>query len=302
MSLPSLNSLRTFESAARLKSFALAAEELYVSPSAVSHQIRLLERRLGVSLFVRLDRKVELSAAGERYYPQVKLGVATLQKATEQLLDEKKAEKMTLKISAVPFFATRWLFPKLDDFRRLHPQCQLKMQTSTTASNFTQENLDLVIRRGIGPWTGMVSKLLCQERLAAVCSPAMRNSIEQVSDLFEQPLLFNVEVMNEWREWFETQQLTYKEPASSFEFQNTSQILDACLSGAGVALIDPLLIKQQLLQGELVELFNTSVKSRRSYFVVYPERQQQQRNIAIFEQWIMKTIADDPLMIERLPS
>ena len=147
----------------------------------------------------------------------------------------------------------------------------------------------------------MIAKQLCGERLAAVCSPAMQTKITQVSDLFDQPLLYNVAVMSEWREWFEAQQLIYREPAASFEFQNTSQILDACLSGAGVALIDPLMIKQHLSQGDLVNIFDSSVESLRSYFIVYPERYQQQDNIQVFEQWIINKMADDPLMLDRLP-
>jgi len=302
MSLPSLNSLRTFESAARLKSFALAAQELFVSPSAVSHQIRLLEQRLGVELFIRLDRKVALSNAGELFYPQVKLGITTLITATEQLRVNNEENNLLLKMSVVPFFATRWLLPKLADFKRLYPNCHLKVHTSTTASNFAQESLDLVIRRGVGPWLGMVSKLLCRERLAAVCSPELLMSIKRPQDLFRQPLLCNVEVMTEWQEWFETQGLVYQAPKSSFDFQNTSQILDACLSGAGVALIDPLMIHQHLLQGELVNIFNHSVDSIRSYFIVYPEQHRSQDKIHIFEQWLSDKMADDPLMLTRMPA
>lgn len=301
MSLPSLNSLRTFESAARLKSFALAAEELFVSPSAVSHQIKLLEQRLGATLFVRLDRRIELSEAGARYYPQVKLGMSILLNASSYLIDKNDESNNVIKISVVPFLATRWLLPKLAEFKQCHPHLQLKIQTSTQASNFAKDDLDLVIRRGKGPWEGMVARKLCGERLSAVCSPGKFSSINKVLDLLKQPLLFNVEVKSEWREWFESQHFDYKEPAVTYEFQNTSQILDACLAGAGIALIDPVMIRQHLSQGTLVNLFSNSVESLRSYFVVYPERQQQTHKIEKFEQWILKTMQDDPLMADRLP-
>lgn len=224
MSLPSLNSLRTFECAARLQSFALAAKELYVSPSAISHQIKQLEDRLGVSLFIRLDRKITLSPAGERYYPEVKKGIEILLGATNELLAENSQadEPLTVQMSVVPFFATRWLLPHLNKFRELHPQWQIKMQTSTDASDFEVQNFDLVIRRGKGPWEGMVAKLLCHERLAAVCHPSLAKQIQQPNDLAKQALLFNAKVMSEWPEWYESQQLEFNEPASSFDFQNTS--------------------------------------------------------------------------------
>ncbi|NQZ30192.1 MAG: LysR family transcriptional regulator [Oceanospirillaceae bacterium] len=300
MSLPSLNSLRTFESAARLKSFSLAAEELFVSPSAVSHQIRQLEERLGVSLFLRLDRKVALSEAGEKYYPQVKIGIETLLNATRQLLEFSSESQSVIKMSVVPFFATRWLLPKLEKFRQAYPEWQLKMQTSTVASEFTQQGFDLVIRRGTGPWPGMVDKLLCRERLAAVCHPNMSAEVSCIEDLIKQPLLINAKVDSEWQEWFESQQRVFSTPAMSFDFQNTAQILDACLSGAGVALIDPVMIRQELAQGKLINLFELSVPSLRHYYLVYPKAYQEQSNIQLFERWICAELAADPLMIDRL--
>jgi len=301
MSLPSLNSLRTFESAARLKSFSLAASELFVSPSAVSHQIRQLEERLGVALFVRLDRQVILSPAGERYYPQVKIGIETLINATRSLLQDQNAPESVIKMSVVPFFATRWLLPKLESFRQKHPGWQLKMQTSTDASDFKQEGLDFVIRRGSGPWSGMHVRLLCTEQLAAVCHPNLAMSLDKVEDVLNLPLLINAKVLSEWREWFEALHKKYREPNTSFDFQNTAQILDACLAGAGVALIDPVLISQELAQGKLVNLFKMSVPSLRHYFLVYPKANQAQQNVQIFEQWIFAQMAADPVMHNRLP-
>ncbi|OUS20196.1 LysR family transcriptional regulator ['Osedax' symbiont bacterium Rs2_46_30_T18] len=299
MSLPSLNSLRTFESAARLKSFSLASAELFVSPSAVSHQIRQLESRLGVALFVRLDRQVVLSAAGQRYYPQVKLGIDTLLKASRELTEGAADAMQEIKMSVVPFFATRWLLPKLSGFRKLQPNLQLKVQTSTSASDFNKQEFDLVIRRGIGPWKGMVAKRLCRERLVAVCQPKMYLDIQQVSDILDQPLLFNAKVMSEWREWFVSQQLDFNDPVVSFDFQNTSQILDACIAGTGVALIDPILITEELAQGKLRQIFVESVPSLRDYFIVYPQQFEQQQNVQLFEQWIFKQLALDPLMSDR---
>ena len=299
MSLPSLNSLRTFESAARLNSFSLAAAELFVSPSAISHQIRQLEQRLGIALFVRLDRQVVLSAAGQRYYPQVKLGIETLLKATEQLTEQASVASQEIKMSVVPFFATRWLLPKLASFRKSQPNWRLKVQTSTSASDFNKEGFDLVIRRGIGPWDGMIAKRLCRERLAAVCQPEMFNEIKQVADLLEQPLLFNAQVMTEWREWFASQQLVFNDPVVSFDFQNTSQILDACIAGTGVALIDPILVKEELAQGKLRQIFADTVPSLRDYYIVYPQQCEHKQKIQLFEQWIFKQLAMDPLMLER---
>ncbi|ETX12688.1 hypothetical protein MUS1_01860 [Marinomonas ushuaiensis DSM 15871] len=299
MALPSLNSLRTFESAARLSSFLLAAEELFISPSAVSHQIRQLEQRLGVTLFVRLDRQVVLSAEGERYYPQVKLGIETLLRATEQLTDQALVTNQEIKMSIVPFFATRWLLPKLASFRASQPNWQLKVQTSTSSSDFNKSNFDLAIRRGVGPWNGMIAKRLCRERLVAVCRNDIFTSIKQVIDLLDLPLLFNANVMTEWHEWFSTQQLAFNDPEVSFDFQNTSQILDACIAGTGVALIDPILIKDELDQGKLRQIFPVSVASQRHYFIVYPQQSEQQESIQLFEKWLFEQLAMDPLMVGR---
>ena len=112
-------------------------------------------------------------------------------------------------------------------------------------------------------------------------------------------MLFNAKVMTEWREWFASQQLVFNDPVVSFDFQNTSQILDACIAGTGVALIDPILVKEELAQGKLRKIFADTVPSLRDYYIVYPQQSEHQQKIQLFEQWIFKQLAMDPLMLER---
>ncbi len=284
MALPSLNTLRTFEAAARLESFNLASQELFITPSAVSHQMRLLESKLAVKLFIRSDKKVRLSADGERYYPKVKKGLKLLINATEELIVSKKHKE--IKIAAVPFFATRWLMPKLTDFYQLNPDWQLKINTSTTKSDFKQEELDLVIRRGGGQWSDMESILLYREQLTPVCSSKLAKNIVNLESLSQALLLHNSNVLSEWSEWFTKINNKITVPATLMTFQNTSQILEACIAGTGVALIDPRLIKDKLQTGELVKPLDIQLPSERNYYLVYPEVQANSEPVTIFKQWI----------------
>lgn len=292
MPFPSFNSLRTFESAARLLSFNRAAEELCVSPSAVSHQIRQLESILGIKLFIRMDRRVILSPKGKLYYQKISRSISVLYEATSDLMDIEKRQIIT--ISAVPFFATRWLMLHLERFRLAHPDWELSLNTSTEKSDFKSENLDIAIRRGEGHWPELTSVLLKHEYLTPVCSPVLAKRVLDMENLKKAPLLHNSQVLAEWHDWFSSINEPFELNTVLMEFQNTSQIMDACIAGAGIALIDPSLISEELDSGRLVMPLDKIVKSIRSYYLVYPSDQSDRETVKIFSGWISKEILNEP--------
>lgn len=284
MAYPSLNSLRTFETAARLLSFNKAADELCISPSAVSHQIRQLENTLGVKLFARVERGVTLTSRGEFYFMNVQQGVRILLRATDLLMDPKRSR--TIKMSVVPFFATRWLMPRLERFQSLFADWELAIQTSTQKSDFEAEDLDFVIRRGKGSWPNLVSRLLMNENLTPFCAPLLAGSILDLNDLKTAPLLYNSQVPTEWSEFFASVDEPFDAPAARLEFQNTSQILDACIAGAGIALMDPALIAAELRDGRITPALDITVASYRQYYLVFPENHADRQAVDIFLKWV----------------
>ncbi|WP_029066580.1 LysR substrate-binding domain-containing protein [Labrenzia sp. DG1229] len=284
MAYPSLNSLRTFETAARLLSFNKAADELCISPSAVSHQIRQLENTLGVKLFARVERGVTLTSKGEFYFMNVQQGVRILLRATDLLMDPKRSR--TIKMSVVPFFATRWLMPRLERFQSLFADWELAIQTSTQKSDFEAEDLDFVIRRGRGNWPNLVSRLLMNENLTPFCATPLAGSVSDLKDLKAAPLLYNSQVPTEWSEFFASLDEQFVAPAARLEFQNTSQILDACIAGAGIALMDPALIAAELRDGRITPALDITVASYRQYYLVFPENHADRQAVDIFLKWV----------------
>jgi LysR family transcriptional regulator, glycine cleavage system transcriptional activator len=293
MTYPSFNSLRTFEAAARLLSFNLAAQELNVSPSAVSHQIRHLESVLCTKLFIRMDRKVVLSKEGKVFYQKVHEGILVLVTATNELMNPTQSK--IIRISVVPFFATRWLMPRLVHFQIAHPDWELNIEASTRKSNFSEENLDLVIRRGGGVWPGMSSVLLKQEYLTPVCTAKVGDKISSFDNLKQAPLLHNSQVLSEWSDWFSANGESYEPDPVRMDFQNTSQILEACMAGVGVALIDPSLITEELNSRRLIRPIDCLVPSIRSYYLVYPRDHSNNSAVQVFSNWIQQELSIDRL-------
>ncbi|MES0884093.1 LysR substrate-binding domain-containing protein [Roseibium sp. SCP14] len=289
MAYPSLNSLRTFEAAARLLSFNRAAEELCISPSAVSHQIRQLENTLGAKLFARVERGVSLTPNGEYYFMNVQQGIQILLRATDVLMDPKRSR--TIKMSVVPFFATRWLMPRLERFQSHFPDWELAIQTSTQKSSFESEDLDFVIRRGGGDWPDLVSRLLLNENLMPICAPQLADTVADIGDLKTAPLLYNSQVPTEWSEFFARLGEQFVAPAARLEFQNTSQILDACVAGAGIALMDPALIDAELQTRRIRPALDITIPSLRQYYLVYPENHGNRSAVKVFLSWIEAELA-----------
>ena len=179
--LPPLNALRLFEASARLLSFKNAAEELLLTPSAVSHGIQSLEAWLGASLFIRTAKGLVLSEAGTAYYPIVQQALESLASGSAKIAGRSGLGQLS--ISTAPTFAARWLLPRLQKFRELHPEIHVIIDTARQRTELSEIGVDLAIRMGRGDWQGVVADRLLTEELVPVCSPRIYDRVRDLANI-----------------------------------------------------------------------------------------------------------------------
>lgn len=197
--LPPLNTLRLFEAAGRHASFKLAAEELNITPSAVSHGIQTLEDWLGVQLFTRGHRSLDLTAAGLAYLPRVRDALARLASATEAVPGRRPSGKLA--VSVAPSFGLRWLIPNLPRFNHHHPEIEVTLDTAHRQVEFPRDGIDVAIRMGQGDWQDLYALHLVTEELVPVCTPALAATIVSVGDLRSKTLLHISNISEDWAAW-----------------------------------------------------------------------------------------------------
>jgi len=292
--LPPLNAVRVFEAAARHQSFNRAAEELHVTPSAVSHQMRVLEEYLGVALFRRRTRRVELTPEGRTYLPAVRDALEQLRLATEQVA--RRGEAGPLTISAAPAFAVGWLMPRLAEFQLAHPDIEVRLTTSVELVDFDRSDVDVGIRTGDGDWPGLRSHRLMAEELVPVCSPALAegpNGIRRLDDLRHATLLHQLPRLGDWRSWLSAVGVDGVDPDRGPKFQNAAMTVEAAAAGLGVALASRHLVEDQLRSGRLVAPLDVAPPHAHScYYLVYPPERADSPKIAAFRDWVLGAVGN----------
>ncbi|CAJ0812316.1 transcriptional regulator GcvA [Ralstonia flaminis] len=281
--LPPLGALRAFEAAARHLSFTRAAAELCVTQAAISHQVRQLEDWLGLKLFARRGHALTLTVEGGSYLSELTHLFDGLAEATARLSGRSED---TLRITALPSFASRWLLPRLGGFRAQHPEIELKLTTSTTLWAHTDDSFDIGIRSGLGRWPGLKADLIAREYLSPVCSPALREPLEAPTDLRHATLLHD-EPKGAWRAWFEHAGAAPPRRTSGVVFNDAGMVLQAAVEGQGVALGRLLLAADDLAAGRLVQPFDVSMPNDFSYWLVYPRASAGRPEVAAFRAWLL---------------
>jgi len=288
--LPPLNSLRLFEASARLLSFKNAAEELLLTPSAVSHGIQALEEWLGVPLFLRTTRGLVLSEAGADYLPIVAGALDAL--ATGSAKISSRSGSSVLAISAAPTFAARWLLPRLHQFRERHPEIRVVIDTSHERTELSEAGADVAIRLGRGNWQGVVADLVLRERLVPVCSPAIFDRVKDIRDIEEAPLIHVVTTTVEWVEWAKQAGREAPDPAKGLQFDTLHMAFEAACQGLGIALGRRPLVDPELAEGRLVEVWGNPWLSPTAYWLVSSESNSAEPRIVAFRSWIREQLAD----------
>ncbi len=287
--LPPLKAIRYFESAARHLSFTKAAQELNVTHSAISHQIKALEEWLGVRLFRRLNRALVLTEEGQAYSQPVREAFARLADASRRLSMREQAGALT--VSVMPSFAAKWLVPRLRGFRELHPEKDVRISATEKLVDFDREDVDIAIRYGRGNWPNLRIELLMRESLFPVCSPKLLDGpipLREPADLVNHSLLHD----SDWREdwwvrWFAAAGIDAGALRRALTFNVSDLMLQAAIDGLGVALSLEALAGDDLAAGRLVKPFDIELASEHAFYIVAPEATADRPKIRAFHDWLL---------------
>lgn len=290
-SLPPLTSLRAFEAAARSLSFTRAARELHVTPAAISHQIRGLERFLGVVLFQRTGRRLELTRDGQVAAEHFKEAFDRIARGVQALRPQSREGELT--VSVTPAFATRWLLPRLQSLSTALPQVRLKLVTGTHPVDFDRDEVDLAIRFGRGGHEAVVSEELFGEWVAPVASPAFMRShqLRRPGDLARVCLLHDESMRRigrppTWSEWLRAADAPAIEVDGGTVFDDSHLALQAAVEGQGVALGRLAYAVNELSQARLVLPFRQVIELDLHYHLLVPEIRADEPLIAGFRRWL----------------
>lgn len=284
----SLNLLNTFVICAKSTTFAAASRELNITPTAVSKNVRTLEKQLGVTLFNRAHRKAMLTEAGAFYAERLSGALDRIDDATEALLARERRE--TLTICAFPSLVMRWLIPRWSAFNSAHPDIDVRYATTMGPVDFERDAVDAVILAEDREFLGYDAELLFRAELVPVCSPALisgRLPIHTPQDLQEHTLLHAQTRPNDWARWLKTAGVEGIDTHQGMTLESTSIAYQAAIEGLGVAIGIRELIPQDLARGLLVTPFLDLPKLSLDYFLVMPERMKDNRNLQRFRDWIM---------------
>lgn len=287
--LPPLNSLRAFESAARLLSFTRAADELAVTQSAVSHQVKTLEDWAGLPLFRRDGRAVALTEAAAKFLPAVTLALDQLALAGRKLQAVDPGQGW-LTVAVMPSFAGKWLVPRLSAFRAKHPNIDVWLATFESQTGALGADVDIAIRYGREEWagTGLTSIKILSEELFPVCAPALAAQLKDPTDLARATLLHD-ELREDWAMWLRTAGVTTVDATRGPGFDDSGLLIQAAIEGLGVALGRSVLVKGDLDAGRLVRPFATTLPGGSAYYLVYSPELENAPKIKAFREWLLAT-------------
>ena len=312
------NALRAFESAARHLSFKQAAEELHVTPAAISQQIKFLEEVLNIELFYRHNRRIELTEAARHGLPKLIEGFTALSEAVNLIKSAPDSASLTLWMS--PSFAAKWLIPRLPLYRSAHPSVDLtisasrdlidngKARNTIPAENFRRENVDLAIRFGRGDYPGCQVDKLFSVCAIPLCSPSLLNGktpLESPADLANHTLLHDAtpyEGRPQWSVWLEAAGVGDIESSHGITFNSVSLALAAAIAGQGVVFTLQALAADDIAAGRLVVPFDLSLPMDYSYYIISLNEKAELSNIKEFREWLLKLVgAPDINANERTP-
>ncbi|MEQ8320026.1 MAG: transcriptional regulator GcvA [Rhodospirillales bacterium] len=292
--LPPLNGLRAFEAAARHLSFSRAAEELFVTPAAISHQIKGLEDYLGVTLFRRMPRAVMLTDDAQLILPLISEGFDKLSQAATLLKQSESSGVLT--VSSAPTFAQKWLLEHLQDFTAAHPDINVRLDARLDTVDFDRDGVDIAIRLGAGKYPGMRVDQLFDEQVVPVCQPKFLegpHALKEPGDLKHHTLLHvdwgNINApFPDWQMWLASVGVDDVDYTRGPVFTVEGMAIDAAARGNGVALASTYAITDELKKGVLVVPFDRRLTSEISYWVVAPERSADQPKVKAFREWLLR--------------
>lgn len=296
--MPSLNALRTFESAARLGSFKAAADELCVTHSAVSHQIKALEQDFGVDLFVRRSRSVELTRVGRSYYPILRDAFDRIAEGTELVVNSKSHSTLTVQVYST--FAIRWLIPRLTSLNEQYPSLRIRLHTSQSDVDFEHDDVDVCVMIGHRTKALLHYDYLFSSRIFPVCNATTTKNYsldEGPAKLRHAPILQVYPSRRDWWAWLEENGVEGVDPDSGQQFDSYDLAMNSAMQGIGVALGMEPFVNRDISAGLLLEPF----PGRRTYvpndwYLVCREQKKDHPDIVSFREWLLDQVAEDESM------
>ncbi|MEZ5893207.1 MAG: transcriptional regulator GcvA [Parvularculaceae bacterium] len=302
--LPPLNALRVFEAAARHLSFTKAAEELHVTPGAVSQQIKALEDFLQTPVFRRQKRALLLTDEAQASLPVLREGFDKLMEAGDIL--SRKADAGRLTVSVAPSFASKWLVPRLDRFQEAHPDIDVWVSADMNVVDFAVDDVDIAIRYGTGRYAGLVTEHLMAEKIVPVCAPSLLTGdhpIKKPEDLVHHTLLHDSPNDKDpgcptWPMWLKAAGVDHKSGDRGLKFNQSSLVIEAAVAGKGVALAKAALALADLEAARLVIPFDLTTPTEFSYYVVHPPSKSSSPAVKAFKAWLIKEVNDSAVAQE----
>ena len=290
--LPPLNALRAFEAAARHMNFSRAADELSVTPGAVSQQIQNLEDYIGGPLFKRTPKGLLLTDAAQTALPALREAFDRLAEAASLLTAVEEGRRLT--VSVAPSFAAKWLVPRLGRFEAAHPEIEVWVNTGLELVDFTSGEIDLAIRYGSGRYPGLEVTRLLGETVSPVASPALleEQPLRQLGDLAQHTLLHDGspdadESCPDWAMWLAARGVKGVDGARGPRFNQSSLVIEAAVNGRGVALAKQTLAQDDIDGGRLVQPFEDATAVDFAYFIVHPKAKARLKQVRAFTQWVL---------------
>ena len=287
--IPPIQCLLTFEALARLRSVTQAAEELFVTPSAVSHRVKQLEQIIGTKLFGRAD--FSLTTEGSEYLAHVREGLTTLQKFPGAAGQSANPGKRKLRLAVTPTFSRSILIPRLRQFTEAYPEIDLTLQVSIPLLDVVAEDADLMVRFGTGRYADVEHVCLMQDEVTPLASPAYvreHGPFDSPDDLESQALLRSP--LEPWRTWFAANQQDWHEPLEGSQFNDIGLMCDAAAAGMGIALVRLKLGAPWLDNGSLVRLFEHNVASPHAHYLCWRTGMMDRWECAAFAEWLRKSV------------
>ena len=292
-SLPPLNSLRAFEAVGRHLSFSKAANELNVTPGAISQQVRGLEDFLEIKLFKRRNRSIVLTDSGQVFLPLLSDGFSRIAEAVDSVRGSQVDEPLT--ITAAPSFTSKWLIPRLCKFQALHPEIDVRIDASSRLVDFVREDIDVGIRFGTGEIEGLDSNYLFSFDLIPVCSPDLKHegkAVHDLSDIRHHTLLHSQDTdfdpsFPDWAMWLATAGVDDVDASRGIFFSQGEMVIEAAIEGQGIALAASVMAAGAIESGRLVQPFETRLPVRLSFHLITTRQKSRSSKIGAFRQWIL---------------
>jgi len=285
--LPSYNALRAFVAIGKHGNLKDAAAELFVTPSALSHQIKNLEAMLDKALFTRSKSGLMLTHDAEMMHEELSHSFSLIQQSVQKL--SAQPTNHILNISMLSTFAMRWFIPRLSSFQKQHPDIEVRISTSIHEVDFAHEGIDCAIRSGHGSWQGSHAEYLFTETFTPVCNPDIAASLNKPQDLEQFTLLHARLRPDDWQVWLKALHLNIQ-PAHEQTFETRNFAIQAAIDGIGIAIVDPSLVAEDIKTGRLIAPFPQTMADKSAYYFVCPKKQVNNKAIQQLQDWLLQQI------------